>query len=67
VTDVPISKIADLNRGVFIPLGQCTTGLTFQMEIDVTSEDGITESTLENKVKETLRQIGARVVEEVAE
>jgi len=67
VDEVPVGKIADLNRGVFIPLAQVTSGLTFKMEIDVTSEDGITESTLENTIKETLRQIGAQVVEETFE
>ena len=67
VADVPVGKIADINRGVFIPLSQAASGLTFTMEIDVTSEEGVSESTLENKVKETIRQIGARVVEETCE
>jgi hypothetical protein len=67
VADVPVGKIADVNRGVFMPLGQATSGLTFKMEIELTSEEGITESTLENKVKETIRQIGARVVEAATE
>jgi hypothetical protein len=67
VEDVPAGRIGDVNRGVFIPLAQVTSGLTFKMEIDVTSEEGISESTLENKVKETIRQIGARVVEEKVE
>jgi hypothetical protein len=64
VADVPASKIADVNRGVFMPLSQAASEVTFTMEIEVTSEEGISDSTLEQKVKETIRQIGARVVEE---
>jgi hypothetical protein len=67
VADVPVNKIADVNRGVFMPLGQVTSDLTFTMEIEFSSEDGVSESTLEQKVKETIRQIGARVVEEETE
>jgi hypothetical protein len=67
VADVPVGKIADVNRGVFIPLGQATSGLTFTMEIELASEEGVTASTLENKVKETIRQIGATIVEETVE
>jgi hypothetical protein len=64
VADVPVNKIADVNRGVFMPLGQVTSDLTFTMEIEFSSEDGVSESTLEQKVKETIRQIGARILEE---
>jgi hypothetical protein len=34
------------------------------IEIDVSSEEGISQATLENQIKETNRQIGGRVVEE---
>jgi hypothetical protein len=47
-----------------MPLSQAAGEVTFTMEIEVTSEEGISDSTLEQKVKETIRQIGARVVEE---
>jgi hypothetical protein len=47
---------------------EATRDLTFAMEIEFSSsEDGVSESTLEQKVKETIRQIGARVVEERTE
>ena len=36
----------------------------FTIEIEVTSEEGISQATLENQIKETIRQIGGRVVEE---
>jgi hypothetical protein len=41
--------------------------LTFTIEVELTSEVGLTESTLEQKVKETSRQVGAPVVEERVE
>lgn len=65
ISDIPASRIADVNRGIFMPLSAATdTPLTFTLTIEVSSEDGITPATLENKVKETIRQIGARIVEE---
>jgi hypothetical protein len=67
VADIPTSKIADVNRGVFMPLSSAAGEVTFTMEIDVTSEDGISEATLENKIKETIRQIGANLRDETLE
>ncbi|MBN1260855.1 MAG: hypothetical protein JXB35_09260, partial [Anaerolineae bacterium] len=65
VSDIPASKIADVNRGIFMPLSNLVDGaLTFTLEIDVTSQEGIPQATVEQKIKETIRQIGARVVEE---
>ena len=37
------------------------------IEIDVSDEEGISRATLENTIKETVRQIGKRVVEERVE
>lgn len=65
IKDVLANRIADVNRGIFMPLSAASDDpLTFTMTIEVRSEDGITLETLENKVKETIRQIGARIVEE---
>ncbi len=65
IADVAAGKIADVNRGIFLPLSNLADGgLTFTMEIDVTSADGIPARTLEQTIKETVRQIGARVTEE---
>ncbi len=47
-----------------MPLGRATSGLTLTIEIDLTSEEEVSESTLETKVKETLRQIGVTIREE---
>ena len=42
-------------------------GWSVRLEIDVESAEGLTEATLEHKIKETIRQIGAWVVEEETE
>ena len=64
IADIPASKIADVNRGIFLPLSnRVDGGLTFTLELDVTSAEGIPEKTLEHTIKETIRQIGARIVE----
>jgi hypothetical protein len=68
IGDIPASRIADVNRGIFMPLSTASDRpLTFTMTIEVHSEEGVTPATLENKVKETVRQIGARIVEEQKE
>lgn len=64
IKEIPAGKIADVNRGVLMPLSSLVTELKFTLEIDVTSGDGVPKATLENKIKETIRQIGAYVDEE---
>jgi hypothetical protein len=64
VSGIPASKIADLHRGVLMPINRAVGDFKFTLEIDVSSEEGISQSALENQIKETLRQIGARVEEE---
>jgi hypothetical protein len=64
VSGIPASKIADVNRGILLPISRAAGDFKFTIEIDVTSQDGITQATLENQIKETIRQIGARVEDE---
>jgi hypothetical protein len=64
VADVPASKIADVNRGVLMPFSRAFGDFFFTIEIDVSSVDGISQTTLENQIKETIRQIGGRILEE---
>jgi hypothetical protein len=64
ISDIPAGKIADVNRGVLLPLSSLVKDMKFTLEIDVASEEGISQATLENKIKETIRQIGAWVKEE---
>jgi hypothetical protein len=67
ITDIPAGKIADVNRGVLLPLSSLVKDMKFSLEIDITSEEGVPRATLENKIKETIRQIGARLWEENVE
>lgn len=67
ISDIPASKIADINRGLLLPLNRAVGDFKFTIELDVESADGISQATLENQIKETLRQIGARVVREDVE
>jgi hypothetical protein len=67
VKDIPTGKIADVNRGILMPLSAVVGEFKFTLEIDISSAEGISHSTLENKVKETIRQIGATLREEWGE
>lgn len=64
IGDVPASKIADLHRGVLLPISSVQGDFKFTLEIDVTSDDGLTQSTIDNRIKETIKQIGARIIDE---
>ena len=64
IANISASKIADVNRGILLPISSVQGDFKFSLEIDVTSDDGITQSTLDNRIKETIRQIGAQIVDE---
>ena len=62
---VPWDKLSDFVRGVVIPLRSDGAEMEVEVSINATSDTGsIKSSTVEQKVKETLNQIGAKVVEE---
>ena len=65
IEGIQSSKIADLNRGVLMPLSKEVGGFEFTMEIDIDKAWGVSESTI--KDKETVSQIRARVTKEVVE
>ena len=65
--EIPWDKLSDLVRGVFVPLSYEGAQISLEIKIDAESEKGISKDTLELKVKETLEQIGAKVVEEKTE
>nr|CBH38392.1 conserved hypothetical protein [uncultured archaeon] len=67
IEGIPSTKIADLSRGVLMPLSREVGGFEFSMEIDIDKAEGVAESTIKDKVKETVSQIGARVTKEVVE
>ena len=64
IEGIPSSKIADLNRGVLMPISREVGGFEFNMEIDINKPEGVSETTIKNKVKETISQIGAKITKE---
>ncbi|MBN1306185.1 MAG: ATP-binding protein [Anaerolineales bacterium] len=67
VENIPASKIADVNRGVLLPISSVQGDFEFTLEIDVSNDEGITQSTIDNRIKETIKQIGAQIVDEELE
>ena len=62
---VPWDKLSDFVRGVILPLSKDGAKLEVEVSVQARSESGsIKPQTLEHKVKETLRQIGAEIIEE---
>jgi hypothetical protein len=65
---VPWDKLSDFIRGVILPLRNDGAELEVEVYIQARSESGgIKPTTLEHKVKETLRQIGAETLDEFLE
>jgi hypothetical protein len=64
ISDIPAIKIADVNRGILRPIVAAAGDFTFTLTIDVSAEEGISPSVIENQIKETIRQIGGRIEEE---
>jgi hypothetical protein len=62
--EIPWDKLSDLIRGVFMPLNREGAMISLRMKIEASSETGISKDTLDLKVRETLRQIGAKIIEE---
>lgn len=61
ISRIPASRIADINRGVLLPISRSVGDFEFTIELDVQSDEGISESVLENQIKETIRQIGGYI------
>jgi hypothetical protein len=65
---VPWDKLSDFVRGVILPLRNEGAELEVEVCVQAQSKSGsIKPATLEHKVKETLRQIGAEILEEFHE
>lgn len=64
---VPWDKLSELMRGVFIPLSREGAQISLEVKIEAQSEQGISKDTLDLKIKETLNQIGADILEEEKE
>jgi hypothetical protein len=65
--NVPWDKLSDLMRGVFMPLNQEGAQISLEIKIEAQSLRGISKNTLDLKIKETLNQIGANILEEQEE
>jgi len=63
-TKVPTDKISDFVRGVIVPLTRECEEVELEIKVEASSSKGINENTINSKVKETLRQIGAEIIEE---
>jgi hypothetical protein len=50
-----------------MPISQEIGGFKLKIELDILDEEGISKSTIEDKVKETVRQIGGKIEEEELE
>jgi len=59
--DAPWNKLSDVMRGVVMPLIDEGADVSIQMTLEAKSESGISKNTIDNKVKETLSQIGAKI------
>jgi len=62
--EIPWNRLSDLIRGVFIPLNNEGANILLKMKIEASSEKGISKDTYNSKIKETLSQIGAKIIEE---
>ena len=61
---VPWQKIADVYRGVIVPLQKQSDDLELVIEIRAKKSEGIPKDVIERTVRETLRQINAQILEE---
>ena len=64
---LPWDKMSDFLRGVLMPLHQDGADLYIEVLLQARSKERINKRTIEEKVKETLRQISAKIVEEQLE
>lgn len=64
---IPWDKLSDFVRGVVSPLHHDGAELEVKVALEARSEAGIKQVTLDQKVRETLKQIGAKVIEEKAD
>jgi len=67
IEDIPSTRIADLNRGVLMPISKEIGNFKLKIEIDISDEEGITKSTIDETIKDNVRQIGGRIVKEEKE
>jgi len=65
ISGVRAARIADFARGVLMPLGRFADHeVTFTVDLDLESVEGFDRNVIDTQVKETIRQIGARIERE---
>jgi len=64
---VPWDRLSDMLRGVLIPLNREGAQIFLEIKLEAQSDAGISRDVLDLKIKETLNQIGAEVIEEESE
>lgn len=62
-TGIPVSRVADFNRGVLQPLTREAGTFSFTIELELAPKQGISKKVVEQQVMETLKQLGAEVEE----
>ncbi len=62
--DIRWDRLSDFVRGVLSPLQHEGAQISFEVKIEAQSKQGIKRETLDLTIKETLKQIGAKVLEE---
>ncbi|MDW7966767.1 MAG: hypothetical protein RMI39_01400, partial [Thermoanaerobaculum sp.] len=61
---VPWDKLSDFVRGVVLPLRQAGAELQLEVVLHAHAAQGFKEATLQHAVRETLQQIGAKILAE---
>jgi len=61
---VPFERLSDFLRGVILPLRESADKLDVEIVVRAKKEAGLPQDVLERKVRETLRQLQAEILEE---
>ena len=61
VNDLNSKSLPAFYRGVLVPLETKNAEISMRIELDVTSKNKISETMIETTLKETIRQLGARI------
>ena len=62
---IPWDRLADIQRGVILPLKGESKRLDLTITIEAEAVEEFSQTTLEQKVRETLRQLGVEWSEEL--
>lgn len=62
-SEIPWEKLSEFEEGVISPLVRIADNVKLTIDLEAESEEGIDENTLEIPIKETLRQIKAKILE----